>query len=154
MLRMCLPPALALALLPALALAQSNGAVEVTQAWSRAALQGHTGVLYATITDRGPPDELVGVDTPVAERAELHETKTENGVMTMRPLGSVPLAPGQPVVLHPGGLHVMLIGLKRSLAAGDSFPATLRFVHAGAVHTTVRVAPAGAAGMDHDPAER
>jgi copper(I)-binding protein len=133
----------ALLLLPALAYAQASP-ITVEQVWSRAAPAGRTGVLYLTVTDSGAPDRLVAVSSPVAEQAELHETTMVNGVMQMRPVDAVPVAPGQPATLAPGGYHVMLLRLKQALNEGDSFPVTLSFEHAGTVSATASVAKAGA----------
>ncbi len=130
---------------PSIALAQSTP-IQVTDAWSRAAAQGRVGVLYLTVTDAGQPDRLVGADTPVAEKAELHESLSDNGVMKMRSVDAVPVAAGQKLVLKPGGYHFMLIGLRKTLSAGDTFPVTLRFSGAGAVTATAQVAAAGAVG--------
>ena len=144
--RLLLLPLLAMPLLvpsgPTLA---QPGPIQVQQVWSRAAPQGRVGVLYMTVTDSGAPDQLVGVDTPIAEKAELHESVAEGGVMKMRPVAAAPVEPGKPLVLKPGGYHVMLMGLRRTLKAGDEFPATIRFAHAGAVSVTAHVAKAGAA---------
>ena len=144
---------LLISLLPVAALAQSGLAVE--HVWSRAAPQGGVGVLFMTVTDDGPPDRLVGVSTPVAERSELHESMNDNGVMKMRAADKLPVAPGKPLVLAPGGYHVMLMGLKRPLREGERFPVTLTFEKAGAVTTEAIVAkagarmPAGHEGMAH-----
>ena len=145
--------ALSIWLLPAVALAQSG--IRIEHMWSRAALEGGVGVLFMTVTNDGPADRLVGVSTPVADRAELHESMNDNGVMKMRPAEKLPVAPGKPLVLTPGGYHVMLMGLKRALRAGDRFPVTLSFENAGAVTTEALVAkagapaPAGHEGMEH-----
>lgn len=128
---------------PSLALAET-GPIEVQQVWSRAAPQGHTGVLYLTVTATGAADRLVGVDSPVADRAELHESRMENDVMTMRRVDPPPVAPGKPLTLMPGGLHIMLIDLHRTLTAGDRFPVTLHFANAGPVTVTALVSNAGA----------
>ncbi len=129
-----------------------SGPIKIEQVWSRAAPQGRTGVLYLTATDSGAPDRLVGVDTLVADKVELHESLNENGVMKMRPVDSIPVAPGKPLVLKPGGYHVMLMGLRHTLKKGDSFPVTLHFAQAGDVPATAHVAEAGAEmpgmGMD------
>ena len=132
----------------------ADGSIRVDHAWSRAAAAGRVGVLYLTVTDSGVPDRLVGVDTEVADKAELHESLSENRVMKMRPVQAIPVTPGEPTVLKPGGYHVMLLGLRRELKDGDSFPVTLHFASGGAVTTTANVAKAGAAmpeamGADH-----
>jgi copper(I)-binding protein len=126
--------------------------VQVDHVWSRAAMAGHQGVVYLTVTDTGPPDTLTGVATPVAATAGVHETINDNGVTTMRPVASLLVAPGKPLTLAPGGYHIMLMDLKQSLKEGDSFPVTLTFAGAGQVTATATVAKAGAAtmpGMDH-----
>jgi hypothetical protein len=139
-----------LILLPAVALADP-ASIQVDHAWSRAMPAGATGVVYLTITDTGAPDALTGVTSPVATKSELHETIDDHGVMKMRPIASLPVAPGKPVTLAPGGYHIMLTGLKHALVAGTSFPVTLTFAKAGKVETTASVEKAGAAmpGMDH-----
>lgn len=63
-----------------------------------------------------------------------------SGAMKMRPVESVPLPAGGTVEFKPGGLHVMLLELKRDLKAGDAFAVTLKFEKAGpqTVQVTVR----------------
>jgi periplasmic copper chaperone A len=129
--------------IPAMALAGQNG-IEVEKAWSRAAMQGRVGVVYLTITDHGAADRLTGVSSPVAEKAELHESLSEGGVAKMRPVTSLPVEQAKPVVLAPGGYHIMLMGLKQPLKQGDVFPITLSFANAGQVTAQVTVEPPGA----------
>jgi periplasmic copper chaperone A len=125
--------------IPAIVLAQQNG-IRVENAWSRAAMQGRTGVVYLTI-----------VTTPVAAKAELHESFTENGVAKMRAVGALPAAQGNKVTLAPGGYHIMLMDLKQPLRQGDAFPVTLNFEKAGQVTATVTVQKAGGSmPMGHD----
>lgn len=130
------------------ALAQQGG-LTVDQAWSRAAAAGRTGVVYLTVTDTGAPDRLIAVTTPVATRAELHESFTEQGIMKMRPVAALPVEPGKPITLAPGGYHIMLVQLTRPLANGDRFPLTLTFEKAGAVIATVAVSKSQPVPMQH-----
>lgn len=133
-----------LMLLPTLALADQAG-IRVEHAWSRAMPAGATGVVYLTVTARGTPDTLTGVASPVAAAAGLHQSTDEAGVIKMRPVASLPLRPGKPLTLAPGGYHIMLTGLKQALVAGASFPVTLTFARAGAVTVVATVEPMGAA---------
>ena len=133
----------ALVAVPAMALAAQNG-IEVEKAWSRAAMQGHVGVVYLTIVDNGAADRLTGVSSPVAEKAELHESFSEGGVAKMRPVGSLPVEQGKPVVLAPGSYHIMLMGLKQPLKQGEVFPITLSFANAGQLTAQVAVGQQGA----------
>jgi copper(I)-binding protein len=138
---------LAAALLTAAPAETQAQPIEVQNAWARATAAGaKAGGVFLTITDKGGPDRLVGASTPVAAVAEVHETVNDNGVMRMRPISALPLQPGQPVVLKPGGYHLMLMGLKRQLKDGETFPVTLNFEKAGSITTTVHVAKAGAMG--------
>jgi copper(I)-binding protein len=138
---------LAAPLLAALAAPAWGAPIVVDHVWSRAAMAGRTGVVYLTITATGATDTLLSVSSPVASQAELHLSYNDNGVMKMRSVASMIIAPGKPVILQPGGYHIMLINLAHALNAGDSFPITLTFAKAGAVTVTASIEKAGASGM-------
>ena len=145
------PLLVAVLLATPLAAFADDAGIRVDHVWSRAAMAGHEGAVYLTITDTGTPDTLTGITTPVAAKADLHETINDHGVMKMRPVASLTIEPGKPVTLAPGGYHIMLMGLKQALNQGDSFPVTLNFAKAGQVTATAMVEKAGATvpGMDH-----
>ena len=63
--------------------------------------------------------QLVGVTTPVAGTAEVHEMKMEGDVMRMRPVPKVDLPAGRTVEFKPGGYHLMLMDLKQALKPGS-----------------------------------
>ena len=134
---------------PTVALAQQDG-LHVENAWSRAAVKGGTGVVYLTITDTGAPDRLTSVAAPVAAKAELHESFIEQGVAKMRSIAALPVSADKPVALAPGGMHIMLIGLKQDLKNGDSFPITLAFERSGQLSATVTVGRTGGVPSGHD----
>jgi len=114
--------------------------VTVSGAWSRATPPGaEVGVAYMNVTVHGGPDRLLGAESALAERAEIHEMRTDQGAMQMRTVGPIELTPAQELVLEPGGLHVMLIGLRESLVAGEHHTVTLVFEHAGRVPVDVEV---------------
>jgi hypothetical protein len=140
--RILFPRALLAPLLIFLVSAGDATQFKIDHPWARASAgAAKTGVAYLTITDLGQPDQLTGASTPVASSAELHESMADMGTMKMRPLAALPLPQGKPVKLEPNGYHLMLIGLKAPLKAGDSFPLTLRFQHAAPVTVTVAVEP-------------
>ena len=98
-----------------------------------------------TITNQGTEvDRLLKVASPVAKKAETHTIETEGGVMKMRPVRAIEVSPGEPSVLKPGGLHIMLMGLKAPLKEGQEFPLTLSFEKAGSIEVEVVVQRAGA----------
>jgi periplasmic copper chaperone A len=114
--------ALAFALaLPALAAAQTT----VTEAWVRGTVEGQGGTgLYARIVS-AQGGRLVALRTPAAQRAEIHEMVMKGDVMQMRELQKgLELPAGKPVLLAPGGLHGMLIGLPKPLTPGQTVPVT------------------------------
>jgi copper(I)-binding protein len=133
------------------ATAQTPAAITVENAWARPTPpNAQAAAIYVTVTDHGVPDRLVGVSTPVAGNADLHETIHDGNVMKMRPVaGGLAISAAAPISLTPGGYHIMLTELKQPLAGGESFPLSLRFEKAGTVETTVTVRAAGtAAAMD------
>ena len=132
-----------------LAAADASG-VTVDHVWARPSAGAATnGAAYLTVTDKGAPDRLTGVASPVAAMVGLHETIDDNGVMKMRPVAGIALEPGKPVTFKPGGYNIMLMGLKTPLKAGDSFPLTLTFEHAAPMTVTAKVeAAAPSGGMD------
>jgi len=78
-------------------------------------------------------DRLVGVKCDVAKTAELHMSQTENGVTSMKQVEAIDIPAGGETELKPGGLHIMLIGLKQDLKAGDLVQLTLDFEKSGTV---------------------
>ena len=98
--------------------------VTVSGAWARASAPGQdSAAVYLRITSQQDA-RLVGVTTPAAENAEIHSMTHDNGVMKMRALDVLSLPAGQEIELGSGGIHLMLIGLKRPLKAGDKVPLT------------------------------
>jgi copper(I)-binding protein len=131
-----LPILLAFAL-PAFA---GENAIHVADAKARPTAPGGTGAVYMIIMNHGTvDDDLTGLSTPIADKAEMHRTVTANNVSQMNPLADLPVKANEALVFAPGGLHVMLMGLKQPLKAGDSFPMTLTFAKAGAVAVIVSV---------------
>jgi copper(I)-binding protein len=107
--------------------------VIVTDGWVRIyegteAAGGMTGG-FATITNNLDTEiTLVGASSAVAMMAEVHEVAMVDGKMQMQAKdGGITIAPGETVTLEPGGLHVMLMGLKEPLVEGQEIPLTLDF---------------------------
>ena len=132
---------------PALAQGTGNTSITVEQPWARATAGGaKTGAVYLTLDNKsGTADSLTGASSNVADKLQIHEMKVENGVMKMREIaGGLPIPAGGSVALKPGSYHVMLIGLKKPLTAGEKFPLTLTFEKAGNMSVTVPVQAMGA----------
>jgi periplasmic copper chaperone A len=123
-----------------------KGELVVDHPWSRATAPGMTmGVGYFVIKNNGKkPERLLGASSPAAESVEIHRTIEEKGMARMRPVAAVDLPPGRTVKAEPGGLHLMLVGLKEPLVAGAMVPLTLRFRDAGEIEVQLKVEAIGA----------
>jgi len=71
--------------------------------------------------------KLVSASSDGAGMVELHTHINNNGVMQMRPVENIPVAAGGTAELKPGGLHIMLMMLKKPLVAGEQLNITLNF---------------------------
>lgn len=126
------------------------GELTIEHPWAPASIgAAKAGAAYMKVVNEGEtPDLLISVSSPVAEHAKLHTHMVEGGIAKMRPVEAVEVNPGAPAILEPGGLHVMLMGLKAPLKDGDMFPLTLTFERAGTV--TVEVIVQGRDDQDGD----
>jgi len=101
--------------------------VLVESAWARATVPGQktSGAFMVLKSDQ--TTHLVGVASPVAGIAELHEMSMDGNIMRMRPIDALALPAGKAVELKPGGYHLMLMDLKQPLKSGGTIPLTLQF---------------------------
>lgn len=103
------------------------GDIEIKAPWVRGTVAGQTATgAFMEITSKSGAS-LVGAASPVAGVTEVHEMKMDGGVMKMRAVARLDLPAGKPVILGPGGYHVMLMNLKQMIKTGDSVPLTLQF---------------------------
>lgn len=120
--------------------------MRVENAWARATPQG-AEVASAYMTLIAPkPDRLISISSPAAMKVELHEVTMDGGVMRMRTVPAITLPAGQPVVLGPGGYHLMLFGLARPLRAGQTIQLRLDFADSPSEDVTATVEAIGASG--------
>jgi copper(I)-binding protein len=117
--------------------------------WARATPPGaNLAAVYLVLDNTGGgADRLLSVATPAAERTEVHETLREGDVLRMRRVDPLHLRAGEKLAFEPGGLHVMLMGLRAPLVEGRRIPLTLTFERAG----TVQVEATVVAGDATDP---
>ncbi|RBW41564.1 copper chaperone PCu(A)C [Psychromonas sp. B3M02] len=83
--------------------------------------------------------KLVSVSSDIADRVELHTHISEAGLMKMRQVESILIKGHNSVQLQPGGYHVMFLGLKNDLIAGDSVDITLYFDTGDAINITAPI---------------
>lgn len=119
--------------------------LQLSSAWVRPTLgAGRTTAAYVTITNSGMAvDRLIAAEIPQARSVEIHTAGMEDGIMRMRRVQGLDIAPGETIHLAPGGIHIMIIGLDQPISAEDEVPLTLIFEEAGnlTIKATVSLAP-------------
>ena len=113
--------------------------VTVSDPWIRATVPAQKTAGAFMQLRSATATRLVGVQTPVAGRAEVHQMGMEGQTMRMQKVDGIDLPAGQTVNLASGGYHVMLFDLKRQLKDGEQVPLTLTFVGADKKRENVTV---------------
>lgn len=109
------------------------------------------GGFMAIVNNGAEADRLVGVESGIAAKSEVHESRVdENGVGTMTHIEALEIPAGGTVSLERGGYHVMFMGLTGTLTEGEMHKATLIFEKAGRVEIEFQIdPPMGKGEMDH-----
>ena len=139
----CLAALLAASTAPAV-----HAQVTVDGAWARATVpnQSATGAFMRLTTQKDVV--LTGASSPVAGIVEVHEMWLDQGIMRMRAADRLALKAGQTIELKSGGLHIMMMDLKKQFKAGERVPLTLSFTASdGSVSTVEANATAGFAPL-------
>lgn len=114
--------------------------ITVTDPWVRATVPGQDASGAFMRIESARPLTLVGAASPLAATVEVHEMTLQDNIMRMRAVrGGLALQAGQPLELKPGGYHVMLMGLKKPLVAGETVLLELRFEDRDKQRRTVEV---------------
>lgn len=127
--------------------------VEVHDAWARSALKDGNGAAYMLVHNHGTEDDaIVSASSDAANVVEIHLSQMKaDGTMEMIKQDAIAIPAEGEVELKPGSYHVMLIGLKQDLKAGDEITVTLHFTHHEDITLTIPVMDAenmGGSGMD------
>lgn len=124
----------------------ATASVEVRDGWVRPAVPGQSGTGAFMKLNAPSGSRLIGLSTPVAGVAEVHEMQMDGDTMRMRAVkGGLDLPAHQTVELKPGGYHVMLMDLKEPILKGGIVPLTLRFEDAKGVQSALELKlPVGA----------
>ncbi len=109
--------------------APADGTVSVRGAYAYATspVQKNGAVFVNIVNDSPHDDKVMGASGELSERVELHTHTMDGDMMMMREVEHYALPAGAATILEPMGHHIMLMGLKAPLAAGNSFPITLTF---------------------------
>jgi hypothetical protein len=127
---------LAAALLATATLSAQAGDISVTDPYALAVPPGqpNSAVFMTLVNNSNENRALVAAETPSAGVVELHTHVHEDGMMKMRKVDTIEIPAGQTVALKPGGLHVMLIGLKEKLEPGQEVHMNLILDKGGKEH--------------------
>ena len=136
---------IAFAVVAAPALGAQAATVVARDPWVREAPAGRKATaIFLTAENTGAAGRtIVGGSTDVSDTLELHEMKRENGMMRMSPVSSIAVPAHGKAELKPGGLHLMLFGLRKALVAGDSVHVTLTLDSGARVQFTAPVRAMG-----------
>ena len=121
---------------------QSVGELRIDDPWARATPPGATvSGGFLSVRNLGDRDDrLVEVRSSASRDVQIHEVRSDGGMMRMRPLVNGLVIPaGASVSLQPGGFHLMFLQPQRPFAGGDVVLATLVFEHAGEVEVSFQV---------------
>ena len=101
---------------------------------------GQTSAAYMIIRNSGSEaDQLIKVESDIADRVEIHISEMKGDVMTMRPVDKIEIPSNGMVELAPGGLHIMLTGIHRNLLDGEKVKLILQFEKSGPIPVEAEV---------------
>lgn len=123
---------------------QNIAQLHITDAYARAtAPKQANGAAYLQLENRGKSaDKLQSLSSSMAQEVQLHTMSMDGDMMKMRPLTELSLPAGGKLTMKSGnGPHLMLMGLKQPLQAGQTIPITLVFEKAGKLVIQVKVTP-------------
>lgn len=121
----------AMLLLGGAALAADGITIENATARPTFVPNGVSAAYFVIRNSSAAPDRLIAAKSPIANITEVHTIIREGEVMKMRAAGPVEIKAGETLAFAPGGLHVMLVGVKDKLEDGARVPITLVFEKAG-----------------------
>ena len=114
--------------------------------------QPNSAAFLTLVSSSAKAHSIKSAASPVAATVELHTHTNNNGVMEMRQVPQIDIPANGKTELKPGGLHIMLIGLKQNLKAGENANVTLQFEDGSSSTITApiqAVTPPASMGMGH-----
>lgn len=117
-----------------------SGKLEIKDAWLRPGGTGMNTALYFKVENNSDKaDTLLSVKSSIADVVQTHETYQKGDMMGMREVKAIAIEPNSTFEFKPGGYHVMVIGLKKTLRKNDSANFTLHFKNAGDINVKAPV---------------
>ena len=113
--------------------------IVIKDQWIRPGAEKMATALYFTLENNGSKaDTLYAVETDIAKMVQIHETYSNGDVMGMREIGKIIIEPGSSAKLEPGGMHIMVMRLKKDIKNGDEIEFKLHFRNAGIIKITAK----------------
>lgn len=105
------------------------GGVEAVDAWARPTPEvAERAALYVSLTNNGDDDAaVVGASASRCGSMEVHQTVVDDDVMEMQRIDELALAPGETVVMEPGGFHLMCMMVSEPFVDGETIGVDLEF---------------------------
>lgn len=119
-----------------------SSGVSVDDAWVREVPEGiETTALYMNIRNNNErSDMLLSVKSDIAASAEIHKTSVnKDGISYMEKIETIEIPPSSTIKLEPGGMHVMLIGLKKKIKSGDIVEVITEFRDSGTKQVKAKI---------------
>ena len=106
-----------------------HGNIQIQHAYARAVPPGQpNSAAFMTLRNMSDASNaVVSASSPAAKVVELHTHTMDGGMMKMRKVEKIDIPAKGTTELKPGGLHIMLIGLKEQLKPGMKVSLTLKF---------------------------
>jgi len=104
---------------------------------------GRPAAGYFTLRIEGDKGALISVSSPQAGRIEMHETMRDGNMTQMRPIPRLPVRDGESLVFAPGGRHLMLFDLARTIEAGGGMTLIFRFERGAEQRLIAEIVPTG-----------
>jgi copper(I)-binding protein len=138
-----------LAVVSQIAVGQVPMAVKSQKAWATPSASGQkVAAAYISLHNMGKtPEILTGASSSAAADVQIHRSELVNGVARMRRVERLAVPAHGDLKLAPRGNHLMLLGLKRPLVAGDEITVRLKFASGAILDVAVPVVAAPATKM-------
>lgn len=118
--------------------------LEISEAWARASISSNHNSTSAYMLIHNPTNQqiiILGASSPIAHKTELYKSFIdEKGVTRRAALDRIVVPANSSIYLDPGGIYVMLVGVKKKLITSNQFLISLLIedMDAITVETTVK----------------
>ena len=109
---------------------EKKATLEISDIWTRKSMSpNNNSAAYMKINNLSDQQiTIIGASaTAIANNVELHKSFVdEKGISRMTSIDNIVVPSQSEIELKPGGIHIMLFDLKRSLSVGDTFTLTIK----------------------------